>query len=335
LLPIFDNQSYIKIDGKPLLFVYKTHLIPDIKFVAERWRNEVTKAGFNGIYLVHVDDWFGINNMHPRDIGFDASYEIPSNIVPNFTIIDDIKSINLHNDYYGTLVDYEKFALFHMERPFPEYKKFKTVMLPWDNTARYGNKSIIHLNGSGEYYKKWLLHAFVDTYRRYEGDERLIFIHSWNEWCEGTYLEPDKKNGRKYLEITRDTINIAKLIIDKCNNNEVNIDGFYSLFEYLNQKEESAYRVWRYIDEGTPPINQASQDLDSLWNSYSMRLTRPLRNLVRCLRGLPPEQKPEVRSPAEANLAIEALRQSLSWELTGPLRVPKRLVYRLINRLVK
>ena len=88
-------------------------------------------------------------------------------------------------------------------------------MLPWDNTARYGSRAIVHINGHGDAYKLWLLQALLDTHRRYSPDERIVFLHSWNEWCEGTYLEPDAKLGRFFLEQTRDAIRIAGEAIER------------------------------------------------------------------------------------------------------------------------
>ena len=33
---------------------------------------------------------------------------------------------------------------------------------------------------------------------------RILNINCWNEWTEGSYLEPDSTHGMKYLEAVRD-----------------------------------------------------------------------------------------------------------------------------------
>jgi len=35
-------------------------------------------------------------------------------------------------------------------------------------------------------------------------NERILTINCWNEWTEGSYLEPDKVTGMQYLEALKE-----------------------------------------------------------------------------------------------------------------------------------
>jgi hypothetical protein len=59
--------------------------------------------------------------------------------------------------------------------------------------------------GTPEQFKKFLSAAmdFVDAGKL---TPPLITVNSWNEWSEGSYLEPDTTHGMGYLEAVRDAI---------------------------------------------------------------------------------------------------------------------------------
>jgi ADP-heptose:LPS heptosyltransferase len=298
---LFRDDRYVKIKGKPILMIYKAHLFPDIKATVEVWREEIVRLGFPGLYLVMVDDWIP-NLVHPRDLGFDAAYEIPSILVPDQVLARGTAKPEVGPTFEGRIVDYRKFASFHAARPWPQYKRFRTVMLPWDNTARYGAKAMVHINGENEAYRLWLLQALLGTYERYEPEERIVFLHSWNEWCEGTYLEPDERLGRFFLEQTREAITTAREVIG----------GFESGNPCLASE---VIRMHRMKDEAAFQVIQAARMHSAyVWNEAERRRERIL------------QLESQVARLSQAEARADAFVKSTSWRLTAPVRALGRLL---------
>ena len=65
--------------------------------------------------------------------------------------------------------------------------------------------------------------------------------------------------------------------------------------------------------------------VDHFWDSFSMRLPRLLFGPMARILGRSPSQRPVVTTYPEAMTAIEQIRKSLSWELTGFLRAAARM----------
>ena len=78
----------------------------------------------------------------------------------------------------------------------------------WDNSARRKEEFTVYYNYSLKSYYKWLRIIIEETRRRNPLDKRFMFVNAWNEWAEGTYLEPDEKYG--YANINT----LAKAIYD-------------------------------------------------------------------------------------------------------------------------
>jgi hypothetical protein len=87
-------------------------------------------------------------------------------------------------------------------KPTPAYRRFSCVTPSWDNTARRRFGAIIFCDSSPAKYESWLTIALTRTIERVPANERMLFVNAWNEWAEGSHLEPDLEYGRAYLEST-------------------------------------------------------------------------------------------------------------------------------------
>lgn len=73
------------------------------------------------------------------------------------------------------------------------------LFMEWDNTARYKERATIYQGCTPEVFEK----NFEQLVRNASGKpekSRYVFINAWNEWAEGTYLEPDTDRKYAYLE---------------------------------------------------------------------------------------------------------------------------------------
>ena len=199
LLPYFKDKRYITINGKPVLVVYRPSIIPRIKETSKIWRSEMERAGFPGLYLVSAQT-FGA--LAPKPFGFDAAVEFPPHTSVSSEISKECRVTNA--GFHGRIYSYEQAAQNAVQQEEPDYKLFRTAMLSWDNTARKQHASHIFHGFSLLRYKQWLasLCAAAFNSKKYSSDEKFVFINAWNEWAEGTHLEPDQKYGYGYLEST-------------------------------------------------------------------------------------------------------------------------------------
>lgn len=199
--PILKDERYIRIDGRPLLIVYRANIIPDIKNTVKMWRDYCVKNGIGDPYLVAAQTfWF----EDPRLVDFDAAVEFPPH---NVSMTNISNSVQISNpNYQGNVYAYSEIVRKNTSLPEKEYKVFKTIFPGWDNEARKPEKGNSFAFSSPARYKDWLLKTAEITLRDPDPEKRLIFINAWNEWGEGAHLEPDRKYGYAYLQATLDAL---------------------------------------------------------------------------------------------------------------------------------
>ncbi len=196
------DPRYIRIDGKPLLLVYRPSLLPSAKETAARWRDWCCKNGVGEIYLVYTQSFDVVN---PAKYGFNAAAEFPPNNSSPPNITDSV--IPTSDQFACTVYDGSVFVERSEHYKQVNYKLFRGVCTSWDNTARRKNRSTVFLGNTPAQYQRWLENAIRDTVDHRENtDERLVFVNAWNEWAEGAHLEPDARYGYAWLQATRNAM---------------------------------------------------------------------------------------------------------------------------------
>ena len=189
-----DDPRYIRIDGKPLVLVYAPKSIPQPKEVFQVWRETAQESGIGDFFLA-VCRTFGEN---ARGLGIldavDAEVEFPPHNVDLSTYRDVVETLkgSGHLMSYSTAANKWKYD--YSVKPV-----FRTVMLNWDNTARRADGWCSYADFTLRDFRQWIRKAIRDLRINLPTDRRFLFVNAWNEWGEGTYLEPDEKYG--YMNI--------------------------------------------------------------------------------------------------------------------------------------
>jgi len=193
------DPRYIRVDGKPLLLIYRPSLLPSASASAQRWRDWCRQNGIGEIFLACTESF---DKVHPGKFGFDAAVEFPPNNSDNPEITD---TVDAFDDYrLPAVYDWTVFTKRSSNYDAPSHTVFRAVNPGWDNTARKGSNGRVFLNSTPEGYQTWLRNAITDTCLRFaKPDHRLVFVNAWNEWAEGAHLEPDRRYGYAYLQATR------------------------------------------------------------------------------------------------------------------------------------
>jgi lipopolysaccharide biosynthesis protein len=193
------NKRYIRILDRPILIVYRISLLPNPLETSRRWRNYCRENNIGEIYLIAVQS---SGEFDPKSIGFDAAMEFPPHGLPILTQIQtDLKIVN--PNFKGAIYEYSHAAAGMMQKIPPKYQLFKTVMTSWDNTARMQTNPLIFHNCTPKYYQSWLTSAMEYSLEFSPEGGKFVFINAWNEWAEGTHLEPDRRYGFAYLNATK------------------------------------------------------------------------------------------------------------------------------------
>ena len=221
----FRNPCYWRLEGGLYVSFYELaslirglHGVAETRRAMDRFREKVRHARLGELHLNAVI--WGIQNL-PTEV----TLENPDAMVEALGFDSVTSYVWIHNvalESYPT-VDYPAYA----DKAIRDWAKFRhefsvpyfpNVSMGWDASPRtvqtdvhaplgYPYTPILVGNTPAEFRRA--LEASRHHFENREGPA-VVTINSWNEWTEGSYIEPDAVHGMAYLEAIRSAFGVRE-----------------------------------------------------------------------------------------------------------------------------
>jgi len=221
----FSQPNYWRIDGKPYFSIYELHTmikglggLEQTHDALESFRARTKAAGLPGLHL-NIIGW-GLTQAMKLVKGQPVTA-----VNPNRTIQSEADLLAyLHAD---SVTWYTWAHIAWPDDPTESYDHWGARSIPlwphWQNEVHipfYPNVSVgwdgsprnypggIIVDNSPALFRKYLERAksYLD---QQPPDRRILTLNAWNEWVEGSYLEPDTVHKMSYLDAIRDVFSVT------------------------------------------------------------------------------------------------------------------------------
>lgn len=212
----FSQPNYWRIDGKPYFSIYELMTfvkgmggLAQAREALEDFRARARRQGLAGVHLNAVD--WGVN---PKGIARDRDEMIQTLGIDSVTSYCWIHHVDLKDFPATSYASWREESIAKWQEIGARFKVpyFPNVSMGWDSSPRteqdveyrrlgYPYTAVASGNTPVEFQKALqAAKAFLD---RRPGVRKVVTLNAWNEWTEGSYLEPDTRNGMGYLEAIR------------------------------------------------------------------------------------------------------------------------------------
>lgn len=195
LIEYFKNKNYLKIDNKPVFFIYHTYLIENIDEFYNILNDKCIRSGFNGVNLI-------LNS-------FDKNYPNYKNFYINFNYKKH-DSRFYDNTHKQIKLDYN---IYINDTKHCQPNKIQTIAFDFDNRPRLFKpnqlkRSTICINNS-EFCKTIYTKKLIETYNNssYKEIDKILLINALNEWGENMIFEPSNKYNYYNINLLHSILN--------------------------------------------------------------------------------------------------------------------------------
>jgi len=197
LLPFFKDSRYVKIDNKPIFGFFSTMDGKTLKKMGACWEKCAVECGFDGMYLISRRDPFIKKDIFQTEFIYQPATSA-------WLRVDAIK--RRISKYFLVQRENHTPKCYNYDRVWKRIlvesgiKARQQVLLcgfvNYDDTPRRGKKGKVITGGTPEKFEKYFTKLYRLSNRFHK---KILFLMAWNEWGEGSYLEPDTMDGYEYL----------------------------------------------------------------------------------------------------------------------------------------
>ncbi|WP_341869797.1 glycoside hydrolase family 99-like domain-containing protein [Paraburkholderia caffeinilytica] len=205
----FSSPNYLKIDDRPVVMVFSATELErsaqilhiDSALLLQMASRRAIERGLRGIYFVAstLPEKGRISNALPK-AGYDAltAYNYHAGI---HGMQYGRRLSHSYSELTGAYAENWNYIIEESELPY-----LVPVTAGWDKAPWGGSEDPAHDNseGSSEEFRQHLLEARDVMTKNPERTKRTVIICCWNEFGEGSFIEPTKARGFSYLGAVRD-----------------------------------------------------------------------------------------------------------------------------------
>ncbi|HTI02853.1 MAG TPA: glycoside hydrolase family 99-like domain-containing protein [Acidisoma sp.] len=192
----FADPRYIRLEGRPVLMIYRPGLIPSALETITRWRGLFRDlCGEDPIFVMGQ----GFDATDPSEFGMDGAIEFPPHkLTASLPKINDSLEW-LDMEAMPHVVSYQDTVAISLAEPAPAYPLIKTAVPSWDNDPRREGRGLVLHGSTPAAFGEWVSALVARAEKTPFFGQPMLCINAWNEWAEGAYLEPDLHYGSAYL----------------------------------------------------------------------------------------------------------------------------------------
>ena len=215
----FNHPKYLKINNRPVVVIYNASALRNVSRYFELLKINMAKRNIFLFLIADVVCWTGLKltkknlsylwEMSPKEV-----IKIFCRVMRRFSL-NNLEKDNFLGKYFDGITGYNMYSVNRTSnflknvdkvyQKFSSYAKahnlyfFPTLIPGYDDRRLSGLNRPTLEREEGKFYQE-----FWQIVKKYlDPSLKMALITTFNEWHEGTEIEPSKEYGNKYLQLTK------------------------------------------------------------------------------------------------------------------------------------